>query len=94
MAEEKLVRIIHTSEFYPSSCIAANKNVPPEVIEKVKRALLDFRPTGAHAEGLYHWDRTEMATGFIEARDEDYAKLRKWSIKFDLLDASAGEEAP
>jgi len=94
LAEEGLVRIIHTSEFYPSSGIAANRDVPPQVIEKVKRALLDFKPTGAHAEGFYHWDRTEMANGFSEACEEDYAKLRKWSIKFSLLDTPAKEEAP
>jgi len=93
MAQEGLVRIIHTSKFYPSSGIAANKDVPPETIEKVKRALLDFKPKGAHAAGLYHWDRTEMPNGFIEARDEDYAELREWSVKFGLLSAPAKEEA-
>lgn len=94
LAEEGLVRIIHTSEFYPSSGIAANRNVPPEVIEKVKRALIDFKPKGKDAEGLYHWDWTEMANGFSEARDADYAKLRKWSIKFGLLDDLPEGKAP
>ncbi|MEA3225824.1 MAG: phosphate/phosphite/phosphonate ABC transporter substrate-binding protein [Planctomycetota bacterium] len=94
LAEEGFVRIIHTSEFYPSSGIAANRDLPPEVIKKVKQALLDFKPTGAHAEGLYHWDRTEMANGFCEAHDEDYAKLREWAIKFGLFDAPSREEAP
>ncbi len=93
-AEAGLVRIIHTSEFYPTSGIAANRNVPPDVLEKIKQALFDFEPTGAHAEGLYHWDRTEMANGFSEAHDEDYAKLREWSIMLGLLDASATGEAP
>ena len=91
MSEEGHVRIIHTSEAYPSSGIAANKDVVPEVIEKVKRALLDFKPTGAHAENLYHWERTEMVGGFVEASDADYANLREWAIKFDLLhDAPVG----
>lgn len=89
LAGESLVRIIHTSQFYPSSGIVANRDVPPDVMEKVKRALLDFKPTGAHAEGLYHWGRTEMANGFTEAHHEDYAKLHEWSIKFGLLDAPA-----
>jgi len=93
LAAEALVRIIHTSKFYPSSGIAANQDVPPDVVQKVKQALLDFEPTGAHAEGLYHWDRTEMANGFIEAHDEDYAELREWSIRFGLLDAPAGGRA-
>ncbi len=94
MAAEGLVRIIYTSEFYPSSGIAANRDVPPDVIEKVKRALLDFDPTGAHAASLYHWDRTEMANGFVEARDEDYAELREWAVRFGLLDAPEGGPAP
>ncbi len=94
MAEEGFVRIIHASEFYPSSGIAANRDVPPEVIEKVKRAMIDFKPTGAHIEGLYHWDRTEMANGFREARNQDYAKLREWTIKFGLLDNPAREKTP
>ncbi|MCK4514527.1 MAG: phosphate/phosphite/phosphonate ABC transporter substrate-binding protein [Spirochaetaceae bacterium] len=93
LAEAGFVRIIHTSGFYPSSGIAANRDVPLEVTEKVKQALLQFQPTGAHAEGLYHWDRTEMANGFSEARDEDYAELREWSSKFGLLDAPARGEA-
>jgi len=94
LAEEGFVRIIHTSEFYPSSVIAANRDVPPEVMKKVKRALLDFKPTGAHAKGLYHWNRTEMANGFIEARDEDYAALREWGIRFNFLNRSIREKAP
>ena len=89
LAGEGLLRIIHTSEFYPSSGIVANRDVPPDVIQKVKQALLDFTPTGADADGLYHWDRTEMANGFGEVRDEDYAELREWSIRFGLLDAPA-----
>ncbi|MBU8913406.1 MAG: phosphate/phosphite/phosphonate ABC transporter substrate-binding protein [Spirochaetales bacterium] len=93
LAAEGFVRIIHTSEFYPSSSIAANRDVPEEVIQKVKQALLNFQPTGAHAEGLYHWDRTEMAGGFSEARDEEYAELREWSIRFGLLDAPARGDA-
>lgn len=94
MAAEGLVRIIHTSEFYPSSGIAANRDVPPEVIEKVRRALLDFEPTGMHAAGLYHWDQTEMARGFVQTRDEDYAELRAWAISFGLLDAPEGGQTP
>lgn len=94
LAAEGLVRIIHTSGFYPSSGIAVNRDVPPDVIEKVRRALLNFDPMGAHAAGLYHWDRTEMANGFVEARDEDYAELRAWAVRFSLLDAPEGGQSP
>ena len=82
MSREGFVNIIYTSDFYPSSGIAANRDVTPDVI----RALLDFKPLGVHAEGLYHWNRTEMAKGFIEARDKDYAGMREWIIKLGLLD--------
>ncbi|MBL7163591.1 MAG: phosphate/phosphite/phosphonate ABC transporter substrate-binding protein [Anaerolineales bacterium] len=81
LAEAGLLRIIHTSRYYPSSGIAANKDVPPEVLDKVLQALLDFDPLGREAAALYHWDKTEMPNGFVEARDEDYAKLREWAIK-------------
>lgn len=94
MTAAGLLRIIHTSISYPSSGIAANRDVPPDIQAKVKRALLAFKPTGVHAEGLYHWERTEMANGFVEAHDGDYAELRKWSIKFDRLDARARKKKP
>ena len=61
--------------------------LPDEVVEKVKRALLGFDPVGRDAEGLYHWERTEMVNGFVEAHDSDYASLREWSIRLGLLDA-------
>ncbi|MBU8870474.1 MAG: phosphate/phosphite/phosphonate ABC transporter substrate-binding protein [Gemmatimonadales bacterium] len=89
-----LIRILHTSEFYPSSGIVASRNVHQDVRQKIKRALIDFKPTGEHADGLYHWDRTEMASGFGPAGDLDYADLREWSIKFGLLEISAEGEAP
>ena len=93
LAREGLIRIIHTSEFYPSSGIAANKDVPQEVIEKVKRALLEFKPSGVHSEGLYHWERTEMVNGFTEAHDKDYAILREWSVRLGMLAAPSGKKA-
>lgn len=93
LVADGLLRIIHTSEYHPSSGITANPDLPPDVIEKVRQALLDFQPAGAHADGLYHWDRTEMANGFREAREDDYDELREWSIRFGLLDAPAGGEA-
>ena len=85
MAEMGLIRIIYTSKYYPSSGIAANKDLPPEVLDKVKQALLDFRTKERDAADLYHWNKTEMSNGFIEARDDDYAELREWARKFGLL---------
>ena len=94
LAEAGLIRIIHTSKFYPSSGIAANKDVPAEILEEVKQALLDFQPTGRDAARLYHWDRTEMSNGFVEAHDEDYAELHEWARKFGLLDEPPKGQEP
>ncbi len=86
LAAAGLLRIIYTSQYYPSSGIAANKDVPPEVIDKVRQALLDFDPQGRDAPGLYNWDRTEMVNGFIEATDEDYAEIVEWAVKLGYFD--------
>ncbi len=86
LAAAGLLRIIYTSPYYPSSGIAANKDVPPEVLERVRQALLDFDPQGRDATNLYHWDRTEMVNGFVEARDEDYAELEEWMVKLGYLE--------
>ncbi len=88
LAKEGLVRIIYSSRYYPSSGIIANRNVPSDVLKNVGQALLDFKPKGRDAEGLYHWERTEMPNGFVHARDEDYAELRKYMIKFGILSKS------
>jgi len=85
LAQRRLVKIIHRSRYYPSSGIVANKNVPENVIVKVTSALLDFKPTGKHKDGLYNWHKTEMPRGFIKTRQNDYAELRKWLLKFDFI---------
>jgi phosphonate transport system substrate-binding protein len=76
-----LVRIIKTSRYYPSSGIAANGDVSPEVLERVRRALIDFKPRGRDAGGLYHWELTEMPNGFAPANEADYAELYEWGQK-------------
>jgi len=85
LAQRRLVKIIHRSRYYPSSGIVANKNVPESVIIKVTSALLNFKPTGKHKDGLYNWHKTEMPRGFIKSRQDDYAELRKWSLKFGFI---------
>lgn len=81
LAHAGLVRILYTSKRYPTSGIAANRHVSPEILARVKQALLEFEPQGRHAQGLYHWEKTEMPQGFVEARDSDYAELREWARK-------------
>ena len=84
LARTNQVRILFRSAYYPSSGIVASKSVPQAIRNKVKQALLDFRPTGEHSAGLYNWDRTEMPRGFVEARDTDYTLLREWMNKLDI----------
>ena len=85
-ARQYLPFLEYLTQYYPSSGIAANKDVPPEVIDKVQQALLDFDPPGRDAPGLYHWDSTEMVNGFVEAKDEDYAEIVEWAVKIGYFD--------
>jgi phosphonate transport system substrate-binding protein len=84
-AAEGILKVIHMSSFYPSSGVAANKKVPVDVLKRVKQAFIDFQPKGRDAKGLYNWDKTEMPNGFKESRDSDYGELRKYALKFNLL---------
>ena len=85
MAKQGLLRIIHTSAFYPSSGIAVSRDVPEEVRQKVLKALLNFKPLGKDKPDLHHWERTEMPLGFIAARSKDYKTLKEWSVKLGFL---------
>lgn len=85
MASDGLIRILHRSRFYPSSGIAANKDVPAAVLEKVKRALLDFDPLGRDKEGLYNWQKTEMPKGFQVTMPADYVELKDWLVRLGFL---------
>lgn len=85
LAGTGLIKILYISKYYPSSGIAANKNVPTDIVAKVKKALINFEPKGKHAQRLYNWDKTEMPNGFQEAQDADYDELREWSKKLGLL---------
>jgi len=85
MQKQGLVRILHESDYYPSSGIAVNADVPEEIMAKVKQALLDFDPVGKHKMELYNWHKTEMPNGFTHANRQDYKNLKNWLIKLDLL---------
>lgn len=80
-AKQGQVRILYESELYPSSGIAANGDVPPKVIAKIKQALLDFDPQGTHKDGLYNWHKTEMPKGFTTSTEADYDELKQWIAK-------------
>ncbi|MEN8167103.1 MAG: phosphate/phosphite/phosphonate ABC transporter substrate-binding protein [Pseudomonadota bacterium] len=85
LVEQDLVRVLYTSGYYPSSGIAAKPNLPGEIIDKVKTALLSFDPQGRHRANLYHWERTEMPRGFASTTADDYQELRDWMIRFGIL---------
>jgi len=88
MVNQGLLRIVHTSNYYPSSGIAANCDVPAEIVDKVKQALLNFKPQGKDKKGLYNWERTEMPLGFTMANIDDYRELRKWSTQLGFIQAT------
>ena len=81
-----LVRILALSAPYPSSGSVAGPTVPAKTAEMVREALLALDPTGADAEVLYHWERSEMPRGFVLARDADYEELRRIARETGLLE--------
>lgn len=92
LAREKKVMIVKTSEYYPSSGIAYNKNVTPEVLEMVKKALLKLEPQGRHKDILPDWERTEMAGGFIEATQSDFMPIYDMAVDYGLIEVNAVKE--
>jgi len=92
LASENLVKIIHRSRYYPSSGIVVSKAVPDEVVARVRQALLDFDPQGKDAKDLYHWERTEMARGFIASQQGDYDDLRRWFSRLGFLHEHHAQE--
>ena len=85
LASRGLVRIIGQSTLYPRSGIVAAPSVPPEVREAVKKALLNFDPTGKDKEGLYNWQMSEMPKGFAAAKLDEYLVLEKQAREFGIL---------
>jgi phosphonate transport system substrate-binding protein len=79
------VRALATSAVFPSSGIFSTAAVPAEVRHRVQSMLVDFDPKGRDREGLYHWERTEMAGGFTPASADDYADLRSQAQRLGLL---------
>ena len=85
LEKEGTIRIIALSGYYPRSGIAVNKDVSEEIAGKVKRALLQFEPTGKHKDGLIHWNKTEMPGGFSDVKQQNYDVLKKLTVKYRLL---------
>lgn len=92
-AAEGLVKIVDYTDAFTSCCIAAHQNLPLDVIEEVKRALIAYRP----AESFVSGDRSPIAPsldGFSEAKDEDYDELRTWWQRFHPPAPESGGETP
>lgn len=91
LAEQDRVKILFESRDYPSSGVAATKDMPEDMRNNIRRALLAFDPMGAHAAGLYNWGQTEMPNGFTPASDADYAVFRQQMTDMGLLQHDANE---
>lgn len=80
-----LLRIVAFSGDFPSSGFVASSCLDPERARVITEALLEFDPAGADAEGLYHWEMSEMQGGFVSAEEEDYVSLREKALQLGLL---------
>tara|TARA_R110000787_G_scaffold186397_5_gene298077 strand:- start:23106 stop:24176 length:1071 start_codon:yes stop_codon:yes gene_type:complete len=85
LSQKGQVRILYLSDYYPSSGIAANKDVPKEIIDKIRRALVDFDPLGRDKKALYHWNNTEMPNGFRASTGHDYIELQNWLVNLGII---------
>ncbi|MET1127768.1 MAG: phosphate/phosphite/phosphonate ABC transporter substrate-binding protein [Thermoproteota archaeon] len=63
LAAEGLLRIIALSRPYPRSLIVASQQLPPELIDSIREALVKLNPRGEHAN-LLPWNLTEFPEGF------------------------------
>lgn len=85
LEQEGSIKILALSDYYPRSGVAVNKDVPAEIREKVKTALLRFEPLGKDRKGLIDWSKSEMPGGFTTVEPGDYDVLRKMAARYDLL---------
>ncbi|MCX8069135.1 MAG: PhnD/SsuA/transferrin family substrate-binding protein, partial [Thermodesulfovibrionales bacterium] len=85
LQKEGKIKIIAVSKPYPSSLICCHKDLPPEVIDKIKNALLSFSPDGNHKERLYDWHKTEMPKGFTNVKEDSLKEIIYLSKRYTLL---------
>ncbi len=85
MAADSSLKLLFTSDHYPSSGIAANGKLSETVLSTVRKALLNFQPQGRDASGLYHWEMTEMPNGFAHTEAGDYAELQEWALRLGII---------
>jgi len=85
LAAQGLVKIIATSNYYPSGGVSVAPGIDPAVVATVQKALLEFDPQGKDQAGLYQWDNSEMPKGFGRIEGDPYAIFRPWTQNFGLL---------
>lgn len=91
MARTGLLRVLAHSRDYPSSGVVASAELDAARRERIRSALLAFDPEADYMRDFYHWERTEMPRGFVNADDADYDELRRWMARLGLLPVAAGE---
>ncbi len=85
LVRKGLVRVVAESDLFPSSTISVASDVPEPVAEAVRRALLDFDPTGRDKHGLYRWDQSEMPLGFIPVNQKALDRVQMMAERLGLL---------
>jgi phosphonate transport system substrate-binding protein len=83
LEKKGLVRIVALSEGYPSSVIAANRNVDPALVSLVREAVLAMEPTGRDRRTLYRWDLTDAPGGYMATEPAAYDRYEKALERLD-----------
>lgn len=79
------IKIVGTSEPFPSSLICYNSAVNEDVVNRVRSALLYLDPIGIHKKELLDWDKTEMPNGFTRFDESRYNVVRVLAKRYKLL---------
>ncbi len=73
-AQREKLRVLYTTKEYSPLPFAARKDVPPEVVAKVQKALVEFARDPANAPVL---EALNMKRGFEAAKPADWDDVRK-----------------
>ncbi len=72
-----LLSVLHTTEVIPNLPVAANRRVPADFREKVRRALLSLATTDEGRPMLAKVPMTEIVTTSLD----DYMVIEKWGAE-------------
>ncbi|MGA1871537.1 MAG: phosphate/phosphite/phosphonate ABC transporter substrate-binding protein [bacterium] len=85
LAEEGIIKIIFVSQSYPSFYVVANKEIPDQLLTRVKDAILDFQPEDRAVKSC-SWEGMQIANGFTKVQERDLAELEKWAREFHFME--------